>query len=134
MKNYIASVLLLASAISLGSSARAQERTTVEVSVPFEFNVGTRVLPAGDYTITAAPDNPSVVVLRGDHVGLFVIPVEFDGYAAQYARLHFDRVADRHFLSSVSTPAGTYKIESEHLLRVASRDTGTAGASSGASK
>jgi hypothetical protein len=134
MKSYIATVLLLVSAISLGSSALAQDSSTVKVSVPFDFNVGARILPAGDYTISAEPDNPSVVVLRGDHVGLFAIPVEFDGYATQYARLHFDRVADRHFLSSVSTPAGTYKVESEHLLRVASRDAGKAGASSGASK
>jgi hypothetical protein len=38
----------------------------LEVNVPFPFVVGDRTLPAGEYRVERASDNPSVLVISGE--------------------------------------------------------------------
>ena len=48
-----------------GSSARAA--SLVDVKVPFPFVVHHQVFPAGQYRVEQIGDDPSVLVIRGEH-------------------------------------------------------------------
>jgi hypothetical protein len=54
--------------LSLAGSARAQlPGTEIRASIPFDFVVRGKTLPAGDYTISRINDEPAGLLLRNVH-------------------------------------------------------------------
>jgi hypothetical protein len=134
MKKYLALLLAGASLMSHGFLAQAENNDTVVARIPFAFTVGSKTFPAGTYSVGPAFDDRRALLIRGEHGGGFVLPIEFDGSQLRGARLDFDLVADTHFLSGVSTPQGSYKVETLHFLKVASRGQESAGSVTSGSK
>jgi hypothetical protein len=55
--------LLLLTVLLFAGAARAQTATPlIRINVPFEFQVGNKLLPAGDYSVCRA--NPYILVVR----------------------------------------------------------------------
>jgi hypothetical protein len=109
--------------------AHAQEEGQVVVSVPFDFFAGTKMLPAGEYTVSrSSSDTNSPLIIYGNSNSALVLPVAFDDVPADTLRLNFDHVGGAYLLSEVKTQIGTYSIgtsrEAATLTRLAQAKMG----------
>jgi len=101
--------------------AAAQMRSSQKIAatVPFDFVVGHKVIPAGDCTVQRAEANGSTLLLRNLEAGTgaFAMPTAIGSKmaAGSYA-LVFHRYGDRHFLAAVTIADGTmYKLPEGRL-------------------
>ena len=103
MNKVFASLSALALAGALASPVAAQS-ITVKASVPFDFTLGTRNLPAGDYTVSAFAST-AVVSARNDarsgDSALTLSIREIKVGAPGRTSLVFHRYGDQYFLSQI---------------------------------
>jgi hypothetical protein len=59
--------LLLLGPLMMVAAGSAMAGPVVEVKVPFAFAVRDHVLPAGDYRVTRADEDPGVLIIQGEH-------------------------------------------------------------------
>lgn len=109
--------------------AHAQEAGKVVVSVPFDFFAGTKMLPAGKYTVSrSSSDTNSPLIIYGNGNSALVLPVGFDDAPVDNVRFNFDHVGGAYLLSQVKTQVGTYSIgtsrEAATLTRLAQAKMG----------
>lgn len=107
LKTFTAAAVFAALALfAAAGEARAQSPVNIRVNVPFDFYVGDRLLPAGEYTVrrAAAGANNTLVVagVGGERAARQTSAVE-SGKSADATRLVFHRYADQHFLVSLWT-------------------------------
>lgn len=106
---------MIAAAVALSgllcAAARAQSPNHVmKFNVPFEFTVGGRTMPAGEYVVTLLGRDshlPAVLIKSGDGRAAQILkmtPVEARR-SRESATLVFNRYGSRHFLAQVWTPA-----------------------------
>ena len=100
---YIASLVLV---VLVAVSAQAQSRNNQQLRfhVPFAFNAGNSVLPAGDYRVTIVNPSSDHSVLRitsSDGKSTMIRTVDIEGWAAPKAKLSFRHYGDRYFLAQV---------------------------------
>jgi hypothetical protein len=109
-KAYLTAVLTLTCMLGVGISARAQDTEEVRVNVPFEFVAGGTSLPAGTYTVGRVSESSQILYIRSYDNGALLLPIVFDGAATGRAKLDFEHVGERYFLSGVETLAGVYTV------------------------
>ena len=127
MKRNITCMLLTLSllAVLAGTSLYAQSSSIVKVKIPFDFQVGTQSLPAGEYTVT--PTNPALVMIRNKHGQEFAAAVTTDVQAnpsAGEGKLIFNHYEDYRFLAQIFIPGetvGRQLLKSNVEQRVAGR-------------
>jgi hypothetical protein len=131
-KYYSTIVLALACVLGLGVIARAQDASGVIAKVPFEFVAGGKTLPAGTYRVSHvfSPETNPGLFIRSDKDGAMLLPIVFDGAAAEQAELSFAHVGDKYFLSEVGTPAGVYTIATPRAMTQLAQKKEHAGVSS----
>jgi len=115
------------------ADAQTRRKITVEASVPFEFVVGNRAFPSGNYTFEMATGSPKtseqsgVLVVRSHERKLYAAVatgVAADGNEHVAPKLTFVRNGDRVFLAkvwrqgnlvglSVPTAAGSTEVSEE---------------------
>jgi hypothetical protein len=123
-KLYLALALAVMSVFAFGGSSHAQEPDGIVVTVPFDFFVGTRSMPAGTYTFARLfPDQRSSFVLKGDNRSAIVLPTAVDETSTFQAKLTFEHLGDKYFLDKVKTPAGIYTITAPRPMPVVARTT-----------
>jgi hypothetical protein len=110
-KSYLTAVVALTCVLVLCGGARAQDASRIVVNVPFDFVAGGETLPAGTYSVSrvsteAQPD----LIIRSDDKSALLLPLVFDGVPTEQAKLGFEHVGSRYFLSKVETLAGVYRI------------------------
>lgn len=86
----------------------------IEVSIPFEFMVEGRSLPAGDYVLSTEREEPNILKIRSadgreDLLKVFMTPfeTETDGELEPMAakpRLDFAQVGEKNYLSEFHVP------------------------------
>ena len=81
--------------------------TEIRASIPFDFTVRGKTLPAGEYTITRVGDEPSGLLKRSvhdkrEHVVFETEPKE-DRRTARRNVLVFNKYGDSYFLEEVVT-------------------------------
>lgn len=100
------SVLSLLFLLTL-ASVHAQSATTINVIVPFDFNVAGKMLPAGEYIVrrtTQTNDEGWKIMRKDGRVGAFVLTMFIQaGAISENSRLVFNRYDDQYFLSQVWT-------------------------------
>ena len=113
MKNLTAIALFVAAGIATAGSALAQDHT-VKASVPFNFTVNGRTLPAGDYTLVTENNTPRMLTIsdREKGVALMAITVP-DNEASADNKLIFHHYGNQYFLSEMPTANGSIDC---HLL------------------
>jgi len=101
---YIASLVLV---VLVAISAQAQSRSNQQLRfhIPFAFNAGNSVLPAGDYGVAIVNPSSDHSVLRitsSDGKSTTMIrTVDVEGWAAPKAKMSFRHYGDRYFLAQV---------------------------------
>jgi hypothetical protein len=99
-------VLALATAVA---SANAQTANKVIASVPFEFSVGYKLMPAGEYAVRSLASAGDAVMIQSADAKLSALrqteaTVQLKNN--NHARLVFHRYGERYFLAEVWNGAG----------------------------
>src|SRR5271156_6158065 len=112
MKKKFASMLLtLTCLMGLGVAARATTRVQTVVTVPFEFVVSGKTLPAGTYKLSRVSDDKlGGLVLSNDHASVFVNAITVASASSDKPQVSFERVGGQRFLSSIQTSDDVYDI------------------------
>jgi hypothetical protein len=111
-------------ATSLPSHAQGSD-STISSKIPFEFMVGDKAFPAGDYRFVYQPRAVPALQIQGadgkHHAGLTVI--------ARLAKMHegdapkasfvFDKVGEKHYLSEIWMPG-----QDGYLVHASKNETG----------
>ena len=108
MKRSINSVLasgLVSCALAIGASTAsfAQSGAVAKANIPFAFQVGSKVLPAGTYTFSR--DGLSIMQLHGATAqaqAISMVRPETGGNAPKVGRVTFHKYGDRYFLTGLS--------------------------------
>ena len=100
-------MLTLMVVVAFGTAAvvaNGQSRQQVVTHVPFDFVIGDKTLPAGDYTTTLSADGGSRVLVQNDEANSSIFrltnSIQADPSKSQ-ARLVFHRYGQSYFLSEV---------------------------------
>jgi len=95
----ILAVVMAFAAVSANAQTIVKKQT---FTVPFQFSVGDRVLPAGDYTFTA---ESQIVRVRNKNGNQSIVALPQRTIAAsrneQQTKLTFRRYGDQYFLSQI---------------------------------
>ncbi len=104
-------------------SVQAQSSGKLEVNIPFEFQVGSQTLPAGEYSVKRLTPNSVLVRSQdGQHNAIAQTPraitAKGNGKATQ-EKLVFNQYGDQYFLSQVWMVRGSdgrelYKSDAEN--------------------
>jgi len=139
MKKKCANILLtLICLLGLGVAAEAQIRGEIIVTLPFEFVVSGKTLPAGTYTLSRFSDDKFDELILSSHenrTSVFVHPIEIESAHGGKPNVSFERVGEQHFLTRIQTANDVYNIPVSRsvITEVAARphDNGSASGSSG---
>jgi len=103
MKKHAATLLILmVSALPALVNAQAA-RGTIKATIPFEFVVAGKTMPAGAYTIQALGDGATSLLISNRQGSAYALP--FSTQSVQPAvgtQLVFHCYGDRHFLAAIS--------------------------------
>jgi hypothetical protein len=96
-------MIALLSATIFGSLAQAQERTLINVTVPFDFAVGNTGLPAGSYTMSLLfPMNLiRVQSVDGRNIAFFSSIPALSRTDKTQSKAVFHRIGGEYFLSEI---------------------------------
>ena len=138
MKRHASVLLTLICLLGLGVTAAAQIRGEIVVTLPFEFVVSGKTLPAGTYTVSRFSDDKFDGLLLSSHenrTSVFVHPVDIENTSADKPQVSFERVGDQHFLTRIQTTNDVYNIHVSRsvTMEAAARphDSGSRSGSSG---
>src|SRR5215469_17474701 len=103
---------LVSCALAIGvaatpTTAFAQD-SGVKADIPFAFQIGSSVLPAGTYTCTR--QNEDIMLLRGSGAhsqALAMVLPETARKAPKVGKITFNKYGDRYFLHEVSSSASS---------------------------
>ena len=100
MKRITATALFTLAALVTAGGAMAQGRA-VRATVPFDFSVGDKLLPAGDYEITKNSASVIEVRNRDKHVVMLASTMYDSHQSRNGSKLVFDKYGDQYFLSEI---------------------------------
>ena len=104
LKGFSMLVLILMLALAnAAATANAQTSNKVVADIPFEFSVGYKTMPAGEYAVRAVNNQGNVLMIRSADGKLAAVRLsdETDRAKNSHARLVFHRYGQRYFLAEV---------------------------------
>ena len=98
---------MIAMIVLVGSMAMAAKAQTGRIqliaNIPFEFSIGNKSLPAGEYTVRSISDDSRNVVLRIQSLdgknSAILLAGTVEGKAQERAKLVFHRYANQYFFA-----------------------------------
>jgi hypothetical protein len=113
-KQYFAILLAVVGVFGLSAGVRAEDQDAVVVNVPYDFVAGSRVLPAGTYTVSRRDSSGAretlVISSRETKASVLVLPTFFAEGRFQNPHVDFETVGSVHFLSQIRTSDGVYTL------------------------
>jgi hypothetical protein len=106
-KSACVSLLALSLVVSILAVAPASAKSVdgLRAQIPFDFHVGDRVIPAGDYAVSAMSDNEVALRIRstnGDEsVTTLTNPKQAKSNSKSSPRLVFHKYGDQYFLVAI---------------------------------
>src|SRR5258706_13100292 len=94
-KKYACILLTLVGLLGLGLAAKAQIRGEIVVTLPLEFEVSGKTLPAGTYTLSRFSDDKfeGLILSSYEHrTSVFVHPIQIETPHPDKPTLRFERV------------------------------------------
>jgi hypothetical protein len=109
MKRITAIALLTIAGFVTAGGALAQDHG-VKATVPFDFNVGYKLLPAGTYTIASAGTGAIEIRSSDRSIAVMSTVLAASNEPAKSGELVFDRYGDQYFLSEVLCPSAALNV------------------------
>jgi len=112
-KQYLRILLAVVGFAGLGVTAKAQVLDQVVVTIPFEFVVGGKTLPAGTYrTNRISNDKYEGLILSSveNHVSVILHPTKVESRYDDKAQANFQETGDQRFLSTIETGDNIFTI------------------------
>ena len=106
-------LIALFSLAGLGMATRAQVRDQIVVTIPFEFAVAGKTLPAGTYNVNRVTDsNPRTLILHSFeiHTSVLIVPSQVESGSTDKAHVSFERVGGQYCLSKIATADNVFTI------------------------
>jgi hypothetical protein len=103
----------LVSFAGLGITAKAQVVDQIVVTIPFEFVVAGKTLPAGTYRVNRVSDGRWAGLILSsfeNRASAIVLPNEVESAPAEKAHVSFETAGDEHFLSRIETADNVFTI------------------------
>jgi hypothetical protein len=136
MKKYAKILVAVTLLFGLGVAAKAQSGEGIVVTLPFEFLVSGKTLPAGTYTAVRLSDERFgglKLTNRANGTSVFVLPVEVESVSAFTPRVSFRQIGEQHFLSAIQTADEVYNISvPRSVILEAAKSRGTVSVSGSA--
>ena len=99
----IISMIVLVGSMAVAAQAQTSGRTQLVASIPFEFNVGNKTLPAGEYTVRQVnPASDHAVLQLRSKDGEATAMVQMTtviGKAQESAKLIFNRYGNHYYFA-----------------------------------
>ena len=110
-KKFASIVLTFTGVLGLGVTAHATTQAEIAVTLPFEFVVSGKTLPAGTYKVRQIFDDKlEGLLLSSEHTSVFVYPITVGNASSDKPQVSFDRVGEQLFLSGIRTASDVYSI------------------------
>ena len=112
MKRTTAITLLAIANFAMAGTSFAQSNG-VRATVPFDFTVGSKLLPAGTYTIAPATENKSVIVIRSHDKAFAALSLvhQDDNKSPNGGKLLFHKYGGQYFLSEILCDRADMNVE-----------------------
>ena len=98
----IAMVVLVGS-MAVAAQAQNNGRPQLVAAIPFQFNVGNKIMPAGEYLVRSVSDDSSIVVLaiqsRDGKANAMLMMRSVQGKTPNRAKLTFNRYGNQYFFA-----------------------------------
>jgi hypothetical protein len=98
-------IIILAVAFTVSTQAQTAGAQIAVANIPFAFNVGNKILPAGKYKVTVLNPNSDRKVLQirstNGRASAMIQTNSVIGNASDDAKLVFQRYGDRYFFAQV---------------------------------
>ena len=96
-------LLVLVGSMAVAAQAQTSGRRQLIANIPFQFNVGNKTLPAGEYSVRQVnPDSDCGVLLlssRDGNASAMIQVVSVIGKAPETAKLTFHRYGNKYFFA-----------------------------------
>jgi hypothetical protein len=133
-RKYASILLTVIGVFGMGPAAKAHPWGKIKVTLPFEFVVDGRALPAGTYTLSRLGDDKHEGLILSNYesgTNVFVHIVGVESASADKPDVSFQRVGEQLFLSSIRTSHDVYNVPvpSSAILEAAGRPHENTGSS-----
>ena len=134
-KHCLRILIVLFSFAGLGMATRAQVRDQIVVTIPFEFAVAGKTLPAGTYNVNRVTDsNPRTLILHSfeNHTSVLIVPSQVENGSTDKVHVSFERVGGQYFLSKIATADNVFTIPVTRsaIMELAARNSTSASSGS----
>ncbi len=113
----VIAMFVLFGSMALVAQAQTSGGTRLIARIPFEFSVGDKTLPAGEYTVLSVNADSSNVVLRiqSQHgkASAMVRMMTVTGTAQESAKLIFHRYGNQYFFAAAWVDGDTYGLQAQ---------------------
>jgi hypothetical protein len=135
MKKYAKLLVAVIFLVGLGVAANAETRPEITTSLPFQFVVDGKTLPAGTYKVSRLSADPfGALMLTNTNrtASVFVLPRSIAQPSSEKPKVSFLRVGEHYLLSSIQAGDLVYNISvSRSLALIATANTSTSGSAGG---
>jgi hypothetical protein len=137
MKKFVRILTAVTFLLGLSAAAKAESGTGIVVTLPFEFVVDGKTLPAGTYTairLSEARFGGLKLTSVANSTSVFVLPNEVENTSTYKPQVSFQKVGEQHFLSAIQTADEVYNISVPRsvILEAAAKSPETASVSGSA--
>jgi hypothetical protein len=118
----------------LGVAAKAQAVDQVVATIPFEFVVAGKTLPAGTYWVRRVfPSSERTLVISNyeNNVSAIILPTEAESIPNDKPEMSFETAGDQHFLSKIETADHVFAIPVSRAAILLASGKSHTGATSG---
>lgn len=124
----VIAMMVLVGSMAMAAQAQNNGRPALVAEIPFEFNVGNKTLPAGEYMVRSVSDTSPIVVLdiqsRNGKAGAMLMMISVQGKTPDRAKLMFNRYGNQYFFAQTWLDGETIGLEAprSRAERVAQRE------------
>ena len=118
----------------LGFAAKAQAVDQVVATIPFEFVVSGKTLPAGTYwahRVYTSSERTLVISNYENNVSAIILPTEVESAPTDKPEMSFETAGDQHFLSKIETADHVFAIPVSRAAILLASGKSHTGATSG---
>jgi hypothetical protein len=113
----VIAMIVLVGSMALVARAQTSGRTQLIANIPFQFSVGNKTLPAGEYTVLAVDADSANVVLKiqsqDGKMSAMVRMMTVTGKAQESAKLTFHRYGDQYFFAEAWVDGDTSGLQAQ---------------------